>query len=115
MDEPAEARAALDLIREIGGDELVVALLKTFISFAGEQLVGAATAAAAGDAAGIARVAHTLKASSRQLGAVAMAEVCEAAERAGLAADVPGAVAGVAAMQREFDLACQWMQAMRTE
>jgi HPt (histidine-containing phosphotransfer) domain-containing protein len=111
--EPEEAREPLDMLRSFGGDELVLSLIKAFLTFADEQMALATVAAAAGDGAGIARVAHALKSSSRQLGAFAMGDACETAESAGVGnADVPGAIAGFAAMQTELAIARKWMQAM---
>lgn len=114
--EPEEAKESLEMLRSFGGDDLVRSLIATFLRFADEQMATASAAAAAGDGAGIARVAHAIKSSSRQLGAFALGDACESAEAAGVGnADVAGAVAGLAAMQAELATARKWMQAMIDE
>jgi HPt (histidine-containing phosphotransfer) domain-containing protein len=111
--EPDEAKEALDMLRSFGGDELVRSLMATFLKFADEQMASAAQAAAAGDGAGIARAAHAIKSSSRQLGAFPLGEACERAETAGVDnADVAGAVAGFEAMKSELAVARRWMDAV---
>jgi HPt (histidine-containing phosphotransfer) domain-containing protein len=107
---PEEARPALDTIREVGGDDLVVALLRTFLEYVDAQLKEATTAAAAGDVATVARVAHAIKSSANQVGAHSFADICLAAERAGGGADAAAAVAFVTGMTREFDLVRTWME-----
>lgn len=111
--EPEEAKESLDMLRGFGGDELVRSLMTTFLKFVDEQMASAALAAAAGDGAGIARAAHAIKSSSRQLGAFPLGDACERAEAAGVDnADVPGAIAGFEAMQAELALARKWMEAV---
>lgn len=108
--EPEEAKESLDMLRSFGGDDLVRSLMATFLKFVDEQMVSAAQAAAAGDGAGIARAAHAIKSSARQLGAFPLGDACEKAETAGVDnADVPGAIAGFQAMQAELALARKWM------
>lgn len=110
---PDESAEALDALRQFGGDELLRTLLETFLSFTEAQLAVADLAAADGDGAGIARVAHGLKSSARQMGAVALADACARTEEAGVGnADVPAAVAGVTAMRREFAAAQLWMRSL---
>lgn len=109
--EPEEAKESLDMLRSFGGDDLVRSLMTTFLKFVDEQMASAARAAAAGDGAGIARAAHAIKSSSRQLGAFPLGDACEQAESAGVDnADVPGAIAGFEAMKTELELARTWMQ-----
>ncbi len=108
---PNDARPALDLIREVGGDELVHALLATFVKYATTQVARAREAADAGDASEIARVAHAVKSSARQMGANALADACDAAELAGLGNDQAAAVAAVAEIERTFKVAQRWMDA----
>lgn len=111
--EPDEAREALDLIREVGGDDLVGMLLRTFVDYADAQLVLAEAAARAGDAAAIARIAHALKSSARQVGAMAFADACAAAERAGAgSADRAAAIAGVVTMASAYAGSRPWLEAM---
>ncbi len=107
---PAEARPALDTIREVGGLELVVALLRTFVQHSDAQLAEADAAVRAGDAAAVARIAHSLKSSADQVGAVALSVACRTAEvsRGGDGAAGPAALVG--AMRREYETTRAWMQ-----
>lgn len=101
------------MLRSFGGDALVRSLMATFLQFADEQMAMAAQAAAQADGAGIARVAHAIKSSSRQLGAFSLGDACEVAESAGVNnADVAGAVAELARMKAELETARRWMQAL---
>lgn len=101
------------MLRSFGGDDLVRSLMATFLKFADEQMASAAQAAAAGDGAGIARAAHAIKSSARQLGAYPLGDACEVAESAGVGnADAAGAVAGYAVMQAELENARRWMKSV---
>jgi HPt (histidine-containing phosphotransfer) domain-containing protein len=111
--EPEDAREALDVIREVGGEDLVRTILRTFVHYADAQLSRVDTLAQAGDAVEIARVAHSLKSSARQVGAFSFADACAAVEMAGAGArDPQGALAGVPAMRREYAGARRWLDAM---
>jgi len=113
---PREAAEALDGLRAFGGDDLVRALLETFLDFGGKQLATAERAAAAGDAAEVARVAHLLKSSALQVGVPRMSEACASAEEAVKErGDVEAARGCVVAMRREFDVARGWMEAWLRE
>jgi HPt (histidine-containing phosphotransfer) domain-containing protein len=109
---PEDAREALNVIHSVGGDDLVRSLLQTFIDYAATQLASAAIAVGAGDAAGIARLAHAVKSSARQLGAGALADACERAEQAGQRGDLPAAIAGTEEMVVEFSVVRGWMEAV---
>ncbi len=107
---PVESGPALEQLRAVGGDELVRALVTTFLRYAGEQIVAMEAAATRSEATEIARLAHAIKSSARQFGANALAEACEDAERAGIGGhDVAAAVVAVPAVRAEFDLAAEWM------
>ena len=106
---PDDARKALDLLRGFGGDALVRQLLATFLSYGRSQVTLAEAAVIAGDLPQIARVGHSLKSSSRQVGANALADACDEVERRALAAD-PAAGEAVAEMARAFDAARAWME-----
>lgn len=101
------------MLRSFGGDDLVRSLMATFLKYVDEQMVSASLAAAAGDGAGIARAAHAIKSSSRQLGAFPLGDACEIAETAGVDnANVPGAMAWFEAMKTELAGARKWMEAV---
>jgi HPt (histidine-containing phosphotransfer) domain-containing protein len=109
---PEGAREALGVIHGVGGDDLVLSLLRTFLDYADKQLASVAIAVGAGDAAAIARLAHAVKSSARQLGAGALADACERAEHAGQCGDLPVAIAGTQDMVVEFSAVREWMEAV---
>lgn len=86
--------ATLDQLRELersGSPGLLAQLVELFVRQADDQLRTFRSSAAARDAAGLARAAHTLKGSCGSLGALAMMELCrrlESAARAAQWADV---------------------------
>jgi HPt (histidine-containing phosphotransfer) domain-containing protein len=108
---PEEAREPLAMISAVAGDALVLQLFETFVRHAEERLVSADAAVAAGDAREIARVAHGLMASARQLGAMPLADACaraEALHAGGLAPE--RARDSLADIRREFEIARRWMR-----
>jgi HPt (histidine-containing phosphotransfer) domain-containing protein len=112
---PESAQAALTMLRELGGDELVSTLMLTFLHYSDKQMAILKEAAAGRDSEAVARIAHTMKSSAQQLGAMELAAVCAAAEAAGHGGrDPEAAVAGAAAMQRELAAARPWMEALAT-
>ncbi len=109
---PEDAKPALDLLKSVGGDEMVAMMMQTFIQFAEERLAKLVEEADSRRISEVASIAHSLKSSARQLGALAMGEACAAAEAAGKAGDTDGALNGVVAIQREYVVAKVWMQAL---
>ena len=71
-------------------------------------------AAASGDPAAMIRPAHSLKSSSANVGAIAVAEVSRALETDGRAGAIEGAVARVAACEAAFEVAKTGLLAERT-
>ena len=93
-------RAAFARLREITGDdpEFLAELVDTYLTD-GEAQVGALREAPTGDVSALVRPAHSLKSSSANIGAMALAERCrtlEADARAGRVDDVDGAVNAIA-------------------
>ena len=109
---PASAQPALDLLRGLGGDDFVATLTKTFLGFATDKVAELGRLAAAGDLAGIAGAAHSMKSSAAQLGALALSEACATAERAAKAGDAAAMPGAVAAVQQAFEEARGWMEAL---
>jgi HPt (histidine-containing phosphotransfer) domain-containing protein len=107
---PESARPALDMLRGVGGDDMVAMLLRTFLQFAEERVGKLAEEAANARWSEVASIAHAIKSSARQLGAVALADACAATETAGRANDIPATAAGVTEIQREFAAAKLWME-----
>ncbi len=93
---PAGDPAALERLHRWGGDALQRQLVEMFLSRAPEQLALARDAAARGDAEGVRQVAHALKSSAGQLGAVSVQRLCvEAEARAAEGAELPPLVSGL--------------------
>lgn len=109
---PDDAKPALDILRSVGGDEMLAMMMRTFIDFADERMTKMNEAAAAGNVVEVAAIAHSLKSSSRQLGAMPLGESCEAAEKAGKAGDAAGAATAVATAKQDYAAARLWMAAI---
>ena len=83
-------RARLDSLRAgVGGDAIVARILDTFIARGDETVNAIATAAGAGDAAGVASGAHSLKGSAATIGATAVADLAGGLEELGRAGRTP--------------------------
>lgn len=111
---PDEARPAIDELRAIGGDELVGEMLGTFVRFGDAQLRRLVEAGDAGDLDGAAGIAHTLKSTARQLGALALGDACAAAELAGRGGDAAGLAMHTSAVRAAYGSARDWMAALAT-
>jgi HPt (histidine-containing phosphotransfer) domain-containing protein len=109
---PDDAKPALDLLRSVGGDELLTAISRTFLDFALEEMAKLVEAEKLRDIATIANIAHALKSSSRQLGAFALGEACADAETAGKEGNAELALDGIKAIQREFAAATPWLESL---
>ena len=92
--------ALADMLTMVGDDpEFVSEIVDTYLADAPDQLGGMAAAAAAGDLVTLGRHAHTLKGNSRNVGAVALAEIArevEEASRSGQIGDAPDRIASAA-------------------
>ncbi|MGH3003977.1 MAG: response regulator, partial [Gaiellaceae bacterium] len=73
--------AALDSLRELGGDDFLAEVIDTFLADVPTLLATLRGALDAGDAAEVRRAAHTLKSNGATLGATEFAEVCRALEQ----------------------------------
>lgn len=109
---PQDAESAIELLKSVGGDEMVAMMMQTFIQFAEERLAKLHEERASGNVSEVASIAHALKSSARQLGAHAMGEACAVVEHAGKTGDNDGALNGVDAIQREYAAAKTWMYAL---
>jgi HPt (histidine-containing phosphotransfer) domain-containing protein len=107
---PADAKPAVEEIRSIGGDELVREMMGTFLRFAAAHMVRLHDAAEHGDLEGGATLAHTLKSSARQLGAVHLGEVAATAEMAARGGDAAGFLKAVEEAGVAFAEARAWME-----
>lgn len=112
---PPEARPAVEELRSIGGDELVGELMGTFVRFATAHVRHLADAAAQGDLETGATLAHTLKSSARQLGAMQLGEVAASAETAARGGDRAGLLSWSDEVSTAFAGAKAWMEPLATE
>jgi HPt (histidine-containing phosphotransfer) domain-containing protein len=111
---PEDAKPALDLLRSVGGDEMLAMMMQTFIQFAEDRMGKLVEESTSGRLSEVAGIAHSLKSSARQLGAMALGEACSVTEEAGRAGNETAARGGVAGIQREYAAAKPWMQSLAT-
>ncbi|HVT38558.1 MAG TPA: Hpt domain-containing protein [Gemmatimonadaceae bacterium] len=111
---PEDAKPALDMLRSIGGEEMLAMMMQTFLQFADERLSKLVDESREGHIDEVAGIAHSLKSSARQLGAHAMGEACAVTEAAAKAGDLDVATNGVDAVEREYAAARPWMEAIAT-
>jgi HPt (histidine-containing phosphotransfer) domain-containing protein len=113
-DVPHDATASLDLLRSVGGDEMLAMMLRTFIEFADERIPAMATEVAGGRLREAAAIAHSIKSSARQLGAMALGDDCQHMEEAGKAENAAAAADGVLRVQDSYRAAREWMLTIAT-
>jgi CheY-like chemotaxis protein len=101
--EPASRAAVLDraalqnLLAVVGGEfDYLVELIDSFLEEAPQLLAELDQHVAGGDAAGVRRVAHSLKSNGADFGARAFSELCKELEMVGKSGDL-GSAAGLAA------------------
>jgi PAS domain S-box-containing protein len=98
--------AALEGLRELGGDDFLAEVIDTFLADVGTLLATLGRALDEGDAVEVRRVAHTLKSNGATLGATEFAELCRVLERQakdGLLEDAPGLVARIEDERRALE------------
>lgn len=96
-------RAAIENLRELGGDEMLVELTEMFIDDAASSLSALKKSVEHGDTTRVERVAHTLKGSSGNMGATRMADICSELEQAGASKDMADAPAQLERLEAEFE------------
>ena len=108
-------RAHLEQLGARFGDPFVVQLIDLFISQGRERISAAHQAAAAGDARGVSAVAHALKSSAGNLGALTLASCATEVERTG-AAEQETATLGILVTDLEtaFEEACAALRSVRS-
>jgi HPt (histidine-containing phosphotransfer) domain-containing protein len=105
--EPILDPAAFAHLLEITGDDLefVDELVDTFLDDGGTQLAAMRAAAASGDIEALVRPVHSLKSSSANVGAAALADACRVLEADARSGSVPDAGARVTACEGAFEAA----------
>jgi HPt (histidine-containing phosphotransfer) domain-containing protein len=111
---PAGDPAALERLHKWGGEALQRSLVDMFLGRVPGQLALARDAAARGDAEGVRQVAHALKSSAGQLGAVSMQRLCEEAERRAAAGEGASLSPLVAALEAELERYREWVRGQMT-
>ena len=112
---PDDAKPALDMLRSVGGDDMLAMMMQTFLQFSEERVAKMVEEANLGNISEVASIAHSLKSSARQLGALALGEACAVAESAGKEGRTELALEGVSAVQREFTAAKPWLKSLAGE
>jgi CheY-like chemotaxis protein len=105
--------AALERLREIGGDDFLAEVIDTFLADAGMLLATLHRALAEGDAAEVRRMAHTLKSNGATLGATEFAELCRSLEQQAKDGRLEEAPALVARIEEERGSLDQALGALR--
>ncbi|MEO5966496.1 MAG: Hpt domain-containing protein [Candidatus Limnocylindrales bacterium] len=106
--------ALVDMLAMVGDDpEFVGEIVDTYLADAPTQLAGMRTALADGDAVTLGRLAHTLKGNSRNVGAVALAEIARTLEEQARAEDLADAGPRIAAADDELARVVTALDAVR--
>lgn len=107
--EPAGDPAALERLTRWGGDALRTQIVEMFLARAPDQIAAALDAARRGDAEGVRKVAHTLKSSAGQLGAVSMQRLCQDAERRAESGEAESLTTLLRALEAELGRYRAWL------
>ena len=107
--------AALESLRRFGGEKLLREMTALFLSSAPPRLAAARSAAAANDAEGVRRAAHSLKSSAGQLGATAMQGLCDRAELLAAGGSLSQLLPLVAEIEAAFGVAQSALEEIQNE
>ena len=102
-------REAAERLHRFGGASLVRDMQAIFVEDVPERLEAARIGVAAGNRRAVVHAAHSLKASSGQIGAVAMQRLCADAERLAGEGPLDRVAPLLAAVEREFALVRAWL------
>ncbi|HEX8209821.1 MAG TPA: Hpt domain-containing protein [Longimicrobium sp.] len=107
--QPPGDPAALERLHRWGGDALRTQIVEMFLARAPDQIAAALAAAERGDAEEVRKVAHTLKSSAGQLGAVTLQRFCQDAERRAEAGEGSSLVPLAHALAAELERFRAWL------
>lgn len=108
--EPAGDPAALERLHRWGGDALRTQIVEMFLARAPDQIAAALAAAERGDAEEVRKIAHTLKSSAGQLGALSVQRLCQDAERRAEAGEVASLAPLAHALGTELERYRAWLR-----
>lgn len=100
-DAPAIDPAVIETLREVMEDNFTL-LLETYLADASERIEKLKPLQLSADADAIRKLAHSLKGSSSNLGALHLAELCLRLEEKGRTGNLQGIELDVAAIKTEF-------------
>ena len=106
---------AISRLRRLGGDDLVGRMVTIFLKNAPERLRRATAAAAAADAAGVERAAHSLKSMAANIGALELYAMSESIEVDAAAGRREHLVERVRRLAAELDVVCAALQDLKQE
>ncbi|HEX8452314.1 MAG TPA: Hpt domain-containing protein [Longimicrobium sp.] len=101
--------AALERLHRWGGDALRTQIVEMFLARAPAQIAAALAAAQRGDAEEVRKVAHTLKSSAGQLGAVTVQRLCQDAEHRAESGESSSLVPLVHTLANELERFRAWL------
>ena len=103
--------AGLRELQEEDEPDILKELIELFLEEVPPQLAALRGAIEGGEASSVERIAHTLKGSSGNLGAVRMAAVCAELEKVGGSGELTRAAELLERLEVEFESACQALNA----
>src|SRR5262245_22880040 len=95
--------AALERLRKLGGDALILRMFELFLGHAGSKVAEARARYDAGDLPAVERAAHSVKSSAGNLGAMRLFELAGTLERLAASGDLSEAARVVDEVERAFD------------
>ena len=101
--------AALERLTRFGGTQLMAEMVKLYLEDTPRRLATARLALRSHDALALAKAAHSIRASSAQLGAAELTAACEATEEAADDGDLVRASAGLLGIEDRFDAFKDWL------
>lgn len=94
--------AALERLRQLGGEKFAGDMIDLFLDYGGKKVAETGAARQAGNLAGVASAAHALKSSAGNVGAVRVQQRAAQAEQSAKAGLADAVAADVAALERAF-------------
>lgn len=109
MSEPVDM-SVIESLRDLGDDELVLELVEIFMEDTPPRLEELAKAYIDGDAERIESVAHSLKSSCANLGAIRLSEICRDLEAKGREGELAQAEELIVLSQEEYQRVSESLQ-----